>query len=164
MIAIVILIVGVLIWSLVPREILYPVIGGAVILITALSYLVYRKRGIAPFKTLAKKGYNLTKENNQQKEPRPPEVPDLSWEEKERFKEAVGYRCENPNCREPDIVDIHHIIPKSRGGTNMKNNIIVLCPLCHAKADRGQYNRLRVQGWISRPDAKEARDNLTWRY
>lgn len=27
--------------------------------------------------------------------------------------------------------DIHHIIPKSQGGTNEHNNLIIVCPNCH---------------------------------
>lgn len=27
--------------------------------------------------------------------------------------------------------DIHHIIPKSKGGTNDHNNLIIVCPNCH---------------------------------
>lgn len=30
--------------------------------------------------------------------------------------------------------DIHHIIPKSDGGTNNRSNLIVLCPNCHRLA------------------------------
>ena len=30
-----------------------------------------------------------------------------------------------------DNLEVHHIIPKSRGGTNDKNNLIKICSKCH---------------------------------
>lgn len=35
------------------------------------------------------------------------------------------------------IVDVHHILPKSEGGVNDPNNLIVLCPNHHRMAQRG---------------------------
>ena len=33
--------------------------------------------------------------------------------------------------KESDNLELHHIIPKSRGGTNNKNNLIKICSKCH---------------------------------
>lgn len=33
--------------------------------------------------------------------------------------------------------DVHHIIPRRKGGTDKLSNLTVLCPNCHRLADRG---------------------------
>lgn len=41
------------------------------------------------------------------------------------------YRCEKCGKEFESTCDIHHIIPKSQGGTNEHNNLIIVCPNCH---------------------------------
>lgn len=45
------------------------------------------------------------------------------------------YKCSYPFCNHltnnKKEIDFHHIIPKSMGGTNQKNNLIQLCPTHH---------------------------------
>jgi len=43
------------------------------------------------------------------------------------------------SCGEKDIrvLDVHHIKPFSKGGSNKPSNLTVLCGTCHRKADRG---------------------------
>ena len=45
------------------------------------------------------------------------------------------YKCEGPDCAYETIdkhqIHKHHIIAKSKGGSNKKFNIIRLCPNCH---------------------------------
>lgn len=36
------------------------------------------------------------------------------------------------------ICDIHHIVPKSKGGSDEHSNLTYLCPNCHRLAHRGQ--------------------------
>jgi predicted restriction endonuclease len=47
------------------------------------------------------------------------------------------YKCEFPNCDyesdELGSFDSHHIIPKSKGGSDRAFNRIRLCPNCHRK-------------------------------
>ena len=40
-----------------------------------------------------------------------------------------------------EICDIHHIVPKSKGGTDDMSNLIILCPNCHrVVANTDKYN------------------------
>ncbi len=40
-------------------------------------------------------------------------------------------------------LELHHIIPKSRGGTNDESNLIKLCPECHGLAHDVSFSRDR---------------------
>lgn len=40
-------------------------------------------------------------------------------------------------CGFDEVVEIHHIVPRSLGGTDEPSNVIVLCPNHHALVDRG---------------------------
>jgi len=45
-----------------------------------------------------------------------------------------NHKCQNSNCKNKDknpILEIHHIIFKSNGGTNTPSNLITLCNKCH---------------------------------
>lgn len=48
-----------------------------------------------------------------------------------------------------DSPDVHHITPRSEGGPNEPENLVVLCPNCHRKADRGLISRSKLQRVIS---------------
>lgn len=37
-------------------------------------------------------------------------------------------------CGEPDHLHRHHVLPRSRGGTDRASNIVELCPGCHREA------------------------------
>jgi len=41
------------------------------------------------------------------------------------------HRCESPGCGHARFLEIHHIEPRSRGGTNELSNLRVLCSACH---------------------------------
>jgi 5-methylcytosine-specific restriction endonuclease McrA len=64
----------------------------------------------------------------------------------------VGSRCENPTCRRTFPLDVHHIIPRSEGGSNKENNLIVLCKNCHGTAQKGMWSKNLLREWISRPN------------
>jgi hypothetical protein len=36
----------------------------------------------------------------------------------------------------PDVIDLHHIVPICEDGPNTEDNLIVICPTCHAKIHR----------------------------
>ena len=45
--------------------------------------------------------------------------------------------------KETDYLEAHHIVPKSRGGSNEKSNLINLCVDCHSKAHNVDFNNKR---------------------
>lgn len=49
-------------------------------------------------------------------------------------------------CKFDEVVEVHHIIPKSLGGGDEMENLILLCPNHHALADRGMLliNNLKL--------------------
>ena len=54
-------------------------------------------------------------------------------------------RCENKQCENPTpfnrtddvLLEFHHIVHVSKGGKNEVNNLLLLCPNCHAEIHRG---------------------------
>lgn len=48
-----------------------------------------------------------------------------------------AYRCAVPNCNFDSVLEIHHILPRAKGGTDDLSNLIVLCPNHHSLADKG---------------------------
>jgi hypothetical protein len=63
-------------------------------------------------------------------------------------KEEFGHRC--MGCGEATtVVDAHHIEPRGLGGTDTKENLLVLCPNCHRDVHRG---KLKV-GWQDGADS-----------
>ena len=52
----------------------------------------------------------------------------------------AGHRCAIPQCRYPHVM-IHHIIPWAKCKEHKYENLIALCPNCHARADRGEIDR-----------------------
>lgn len=76
-------------------------------------------------------------------EPKPKKVP----KKKNQFKyqyvqvrplilERDSYTCQK--CGSKDYLEVNHIIPKSKGGTNDTNNLITLCDLCHAEEHKDE--------------------------
>lgn len=64
------------------------------------------------------------------------------------YFERANRQCEW--CDEPvDSPDVHHIKPRDEGGPNEPKNLIVLCPNCHRKADRGMISRSKLRRAIS---------------
>lgn len=45
-------------------------------------------------------------------------------------------------CGSKEKLHVHHIVPKSKGGSNESQNLTTLCDLCHAEEHRGEpiYN------------------------
>lgn len=42
-------------------------------------------------------------------------------------------KCQMKECKSSKQLEIHHKIPVSKGGSNEKSNLIVLCHKCHRK-------------------------------
>ena len=49
-------------------------------------------------------------------------------------KSPVCEKCANENW---NILQVHHIIEKSKGGSNELDNLLLLCPNCHAREHLG---------------------------
>ncbi len=47
------------------------------------------------------------------------------------IKNRDGNKC--VQCDSTNKLEVHHILPLSRGGTNSKRNLITLCEGCHSK-------------------------------
>jgi len=77
-----------------------------------------------------------------------------------------GYRCAVPTCRNILAIDLHHMEKVSEGGSNDANNLLPLCPTCHALFHRGVISRESIYTWkaglvaINRAFDVEAVDNL----
>jgi len=72
------------------------------------------------------------------------EVPQLNQSEKNNLMDKVGNKCEY--CRDLYTLDVHHILPRSEGGSNKQSNLIVLCSKCHRMAHGGGISKARLQG------------------
>jgi len=46
------------------------------------------------------------------------------------------HRCQAPGCRHTRFLEIHHLTPRSHGGTNAEENLITLCSACHRQQHR----------------------------
>lgn len=50
----------------------------------------------------------------------------------ERIRSRDNHRCRN--CGRTDVLlQVHHIVPLSRGGTNRDENLVTLCDECHKR-------------------------------
>jgi hypothetical protein len=66
--------------------------------------------------------------------------PPVPEEVKRRVLVEAGHRCAIPTCRNPDA-EIAHIVPYRKVQEHKYENLIALCPNCHARADRGEIDR-----------------------
>ncbi|MGD9546497.1 MAG: HNH endonuclease [Candidatus Krumholzibacteriia bacterium] len=42
-----------------------------------------------------------------------------------------GHRCQGSGCTNTRFLEVHHVLPRARGGTNAPDNLITLCSACH---------------------------------
>lgn len=63
-----------------------------------------------------------------------------------------GYRCTVPGCRNRSALQAHHVVWRSRGGSDEERNLTCACELCHLEGIHG--GRIRVRG--------EAPHELVW--
>ncbi|WP_336135244.1 HNH endonuclease [Natronomonas amylolytica] len=67
----------------------------------------------------------------------------------ESLKNELYFERANRECEwcgeHVDSPDIHHIKPRAEGGPNDPENLIVLCPNCHRKADGGTISRSKLK-------------------
>lgn len=78
----------------------------------------------------------------------------------------AGFRCAVPTCRAILAIDLHHLEQVSEGGGNVSENLLALCPTCHALYHRGTIPRESLYTWkavlvsLSRAFDTEALDLL----
>lgn len=41
------------------------------------------------------------------------------------------HRCQTPGCHHTRFLEIHHLVPRARGGANHPDNLVTLCSACH---------------------------------
>ncbi len=63
---------------------------------------------------------------------------------KRRVLVEAGHRCAIPTCRTP-VTEVAHIIPYSIVKKHEYENLIALCPTCHARADKGEIDRTSLK-------------------
>lgn len=56
-------------------------------------------------------------------------------------RERDGNRCRF--CRSGDMVEVHHIVYRSRGGTHHASNLVCLCGRCHRAV---HAKKLHIEG------------------
>ena len=59
-----------------------------------------------------------------------------------------GYRC--ILCDSAQYIQIHHVVPRSEGGSDFPENLVTLCSRCH-----GQAHGIDVVPGIADPDTVE---------
>ena len=60
---------------------------------------------------------------------------------KKYYDSIIEYYKDNIVNTEEIYCEIHHIVPVSEGGSGELDNLIMLCPNCHKKADYGVITR-----------------------
>jgi 5-methylcytosine-specific restriction endonuclease McrA len=53
-------------------------------------------------------------------------------------------RCCVKNCRCRINLEVHHIVPRSQGGTNNIDNLITLCSKHHKQVTNGKLSNLKL--------------------
>lgn len=66
------------------------------------------------------------------------------WDIRKEVFARDGGKCQSRNsqgkCGKPGV-DVHHVIPLSRGGTTTKSNLITVCKDCHDARHAGHPKR-----------------------
>jgi len=66
------------------------------------------------------------------------------------------HRCSK--CKTPNWLEVHHIIPLYRGGSNNNDNLITLCSLCHRYAPEHPIEFFKFMAQPNRPPIDLAMD------
>ena len=71
----------------------------------------------------------------------------------ENVKEYVrcrdGYRCRK--CGSKTHLEVHHIVQRKDGGSNIPDNLVTLCHDCHAALHRGEFALQKPRGGYKEP-------------
>jgi hypothetical protein len=77
------------------------------------------------------------------------------WNLREYILHRDNHQCQNPNCKNKDknpILEIHHIVYRSNGGTNSPSNLTTLCSHCHTPINHKGF----LKNW--KPKIKSFKD------
>ncbi|MET8098826.1 HNH endonuclease [Streptomyces sp. NPDC005236] len=66
--------------------------------------------------------------------------PEIPMKIKRPVLVEAGHRCAIPTCRQTPV-EIAHIVPWSKVQEHRFDNLIALCPTCHARFDHGDIDR-----------------------
>jgi len=61
------------------------------------------------------------------------------------------HRCRRKGCGHTRFLDIHHLTPRTRGGSNDPANLVTLCPACHRLAHRRGMDLTRLLDVVDSP-------------
>lgn len=68
------------------------------------------------------------------------------------------HRCRAPGCDHRRFLEVHHVVPRARGGTNDPENLITLCSACHRVwHEQGRPAWALALGWCD-PGSAVVRD------
>jgi hypothetical protein len=59
----------------------------------------------------------------------------------------AGYRCAVPTCRGILVLDLHHIWQVAADGPDEPENLVALCPTCHALYHRGTIKSASIDAY-----------------
>lgn len=59
----------------------------------------------------------------------------------------AGYKCANPVCRTILTLDVHHLVPVAQDGGDTPENLLALCPNCHALHHKGEIPGESIRAW-----------------
>lgn len=84
------------------------------------------------------------------------------WVQRRKALERDGYACRNCGVKlqelsTPNLLGVHHIKARSRGGTNELENLITLDTKCHRKADRSLID---VARWLTPEEFKPRAEEI----
>jgi hypothetical protein len=122
------------------------IIGVAIIGLTYWKFSSEGAGAAAEFLLSTGENDSSTVSQNQNDTQKTPPAPENL--KNELYFERADRQCEWCDT-EVDSPDVHHITPREDGGPNEPENLIVLCPNCHRKADRGVISRSKLRYAIS---------------
>lgn len=141
------------IWIFVPHVYLYVSLIIIVAVFIIATYFAYTKKGIFLPTKLIKSIWNWYKREHREWEKRERRIsrkrrmvqPPSRGQINRLIVDIAHNKCEINGCNSEIGLQIHHIIPRSEGGRNKDNNMIVLCVKHHDMADRGDIPRDRLK-------------------
>jgi 5-methylcytosine-specific restriction endonuclease McrA len=61
------------------------------------------------------------------------------------------HRCATPGCRSTHFLEVHHVTPRSQGGSNRAENLVTLCSRCHGFAHESGGSLAPAQVGVAAP-------------